>query len=269
MTKALSPKKFWDDNWNSHETVNLRIKNKLYSFLKGKVFVEKNQQFLIEICKKYFPKNRKIKILEIGCAPAIFLAQIGTMFGIQVFGVEYSESGFELSKESFAENNLPIKNLIKADFFDQNFQKKYSGKFDVVFSRGFIEHFDNPGEVVKQHIKLLRPGGLVLVSIPNFFSFNGRVLNLFDPELLPLHNTKIMQLTEFKKLFPQALKIKYCDYFGWFDFNFFHGSSRVKKMTLRFLQICQRILWPIPSIFIKKNNWGKISSQLLYIGQKK
>ena len=117
MAKSLSTKKFWDDNWSSSQNSNHLPKNAFYSLLKRRIFVDKNQQFLIEICKKYFPGDKKLKILEIGCAPAVFLAQIGTIFGAQVFGVEYSKSGFESSKQTFAKYKLPVKNLIQADFF--------------------------------------------------------------------------------------------------------------------------------------------------------
>ena len=51
--------------------------------------------------------------------------------------------------------------------------------FDVVMSRGFIEHFDEPSSVVDRHLDLLKPGGLLVVSIPNLRGVNGLLTRFF------------------------------------------------------------------------------------------
>jgi SAM-dependent methyltransferase len=46
------------------------------------------------------------------------------------------------------------------------------GSFDVVFSQGFIEHFqpDTSDLLVAEHVRVLRPGGLLAVSVPNLLN---------------------------------------------------------------------------------------------------
>ena len=46
------------------------------------------------------------------------------------------------------------------------------GSFDVVYSQGFIEHFppDTSELLVAEHVRVLRPGGLVAVSVPNLLN---------------------------------------------------------------------------------------------------
>jgi 2-polyprenyl-3-methyl-5-hydroxy-6-metoxy-1,4-benzoquinol methylase len=39
--------------------------------------------------------------------------------------------------------------------------------FDVVLSGGFIEHFTDVAAIVQKHLQLLKPGGRLVVMIPN------------------------------------------------------------------------------------------------------
>ena len=56
----------------------------------------------------------------------------------------------------------------------KNLLKKNSGKiignmqlFHIVYSLGFIEHFKELNIVVKKHTELLKPGGILLLGVPN------------------------------------------------------------------------------------------------------
>jgi 2-polyprenyl-3-methyl-5-hydroxy-6-metoxy-1,4-benzoquinol methylase len=42
-----------------------------------------------------------------------------------------------------------------------------------VISFGFIEHFDNPENVIQKHLDLLKPGGILIVGVPNFTGIHG------------------------------------------------------------------------------------------------
>ena len=104
---------------------------------------------------QFLPENKHAKALEIGSAPGHFLVKLYQTFGYTPFGVEYSNSGVEITRKIFVENQLPPENVIHADFFSEQFLKKYQGYFDIVISRGFIEHFLNVDEVIDKHIELL------------------------------------------------------------------------------------------------------------------
>jgi SAM-dependent methyltransferase len=47
-----------------------------------------------------------------------------------------------------------------------------SGSFDVVYSQGFIEHFPPPTSeiLVAEHVRVLRPEGLLALSVPNLLN---------------------------------------------------------------------------------------------------
>lgn len=47
--------------------------------------------------------------------------------------------------------------------------------FDLVYSSGLIEHFDDTAAVVAEHIRLLKPGGKLVLAVPNLEGVQGRV----------------------------------------------------------------------------------------------
>jgi SAM-dependent methyltransferase len=67
-----------------------------------------------------------------------------------------------------------------------------SKQYDLVCSFGLIEHFLNVKEILGVHLKYLKPGGVLLISLPNFRGINGLLQRFFDPATLAIHNLKIM-----------------------------------------------------------------------------
>lgn len=137
-----------------------------------------------------------MSVLEIGCAPGKILAWAATVLKAQVSGLDYSESGINTSKELFSKlgisGDLRCENVLETSFAE--------GSFDFVFSCGVIEHFNNPEKIVDIHVKLLKPGGKALITIPNYGGIYGRLQQYFDPENLALHNLEIMTPTALKSL---------------------------------------------------------------------
>ena len=57
---------------------------------------------------------------------------------------------------------IPIK-VYERDLFSENFYKDMQ-LFDIVYSLGFVEHFDELNIVVKKHTELLKPGGILVLG---------------------------------------------------------------------------------------------------------
>ena len=89
-------------------------------------------------------------------------------------------------------NDLPLGSIqsIEADFFKYVPQSEY----DVVFSAGFIEHFEDTAQVISQHLKHLKKGGTLFISLPNFRGINGFIQKQFDSKNYKAHNVKIMDI---------------------------------------------------------------------------
>ncbi len=221
------------------------------------------------IYPKHMPRNG-IKALEVGSAPGHYLVKLSKKFAVEPYGVEYSKTGTILNKRIFEANQLDPENIICSDFFADDFQNKYAGFFDVVISRGFIEHFTDVDYVIDRHINLLKKGGLAFVTIPNYRGLNYMIQYALDRNILNIHNLGIMDKNSFLPIFQNRnLDTVYCDYWGVFSFNLFaaKGFSRV------ILGVCERVQLLLNIIF--RATFGDkgapcrfTSAHLIYIGKK-
>jgi SAM-dependent methyltransferase len=182
-------------------------------------------------------------IIEIGSAPGTHLVQLHEAYALVPYGVEYSERGAALNRQWFERHGIPAANVIEDDFFSADFQARYSETFDVVISRGFIEHFTDVHDVIAKHVALLATGGLLIVSIPRLTGLNHLLIRFFHREVIAKHNLEIMNKAAFTRLFGQpALEPLLCDYFGAFTFNIFNTRERrgPRYLALRACRLAQR-----------------------------
>jgi SAM-dependent methyltransferase len=193
------------------------------------------------LCRKYLPRDPSYKIVEIGCAPGKYLLQFRRMFGYAPYGVEYSEKGAEITRTNFTKAGEDSGHVFLADFFDPAFQEKTKDFYDVVFSRGFIEHFDDVRHVVALHRNLLRSGGYAVIMIPNLAGLNGFLAKRLNRSTYDLHNISIMDKGTFSELFSAAgFEFLYCGYAGVFSFGLFNTNRRWKYWLYRILLLVQR-----------------------------
>ena len=133
-------------------------------------------------------------VIEIGCAPAKWLVEIAESTGARVEGVEYSERGAQLSQANL--RACAVKGTIHhADFFAHP-----AAPYDLVLSLGFIEHFEDLDEVFARHLEFVRPGGRLLLGVPNFLGLNGFLQRHSDRSYLGLHNLRAMDPAELRRL---------------------------------------------------------------------
>lgn len=98
---------------------------------------------------------------------------------------------------------------IEADFF----AFKHKRLYDLVFSMGFIEHFQDTKDVIKRHQALLSERGKLLIVLPNFRGMNGLIQYLFDKENLRIHNLESMDINRLRgiaeELGLQNIRVEY------------------------------------------------------------
>lgn len=98
------------------------------------------------------------KVLEVGCGDGHFLSLL-VAAGVEAYGNEPSNPFRELALK---------KNLnVSSGFVDENFIHP-QGPFDAVITREVMEHVPQPVEFLKNIRNQLKPGGVLLVEIPNF-----------------------------------------------------------------------------------------------------
>jgi SAM-dependent methyltransferase len=129
------------------------------------------------------------RYLEIGCAPGKLLAWVAAKLGAEASGLDYAPNGIHQCQRLFDASGLNIP-LYREDLFSNTLP---AASFDVVASFGFIEHFDDPAPAVEQHLRLVKPGGLALITIPNYGGVYGSLQGRLNPENLAAHNVGIMK----------------------------------------------------------------------------
>ena len=129
------------------------------------------------------------RVIEVGCGGGRMLERVHHVRpGCQLFGIDYSEQGITAAKQYLDAHDVPVE-LSVADMF--TFEP--AQPFDVAFSAGLVEHFEDPSEAIAQHRRFVRPGGQVAVSVPNFaHPVVRRYLERFSPETLRTHNLSII-----------------------------------------------------------------------------
>lgn len=225
------------------------------------------------IYRSYLQARRGATALEVGSAPGAHLIQLHKVFGLEPYGVEYSEQGVRLNREEFQKNGIDPGRVLHADFFSEEFQRTYAGFFDVVVSRGFVEHFTDVKAVVAAHVRLLAPGGLLLITIPNLRGVNYFLQRWFNRAVLPLHNLAIMRRSAFTEVFAgQGLSTLRCGYFGTFSFGVF-AIARTSALRHWTSWLCWQVQPILNMLFramfgVRGAETAFASPYLIYIGQK-
>ena len=101
-------------------------------------------------------------ILEIGAFPGRYLAYLSSRYKIQSTGLDFNPDEEKFSRSMHAMDVTDYR-YICTDFLEHT----PSPDYDLVFSNGFIEHFTNYAEVLDKHAAYLKPGGAMMVMIPN------------------------------------------------------------------------------------------------------
>lgn len=167
----ITDKEYWDNYWSNYQYDN--IPQKL-------------------VFEKYMPLLTKGRnFIEIGGFPGLFAAAFYQR-GVKDISILDFYINIDIVKNFEKKNNLPEGTIkcVESDFFDFNTDEKY----DVAFSYGFIEHFEDTKDVIDRHIQLLSENGQLLILIPNFLGLNGKVQSIFDKQNLEAHNLNAMDI---------------------------------------------------------------------------
>ena len=174
----LTDKHFWADGWKNFKPS--KVPDKLFF-------------------TKYIPKEvtGKRNFIEIGGFPGTYSVYFNQQFGLDVTLLD-----FYIDKQIIEQveevNYLPTDTIhyIESNFFTFKSERQY----DVVFSSGFIEHFQNTKDVINRHIELLSEKGVLLILLPNFRGINGLLNRIFDKKSYKAHNINSMHLDLLRKI---------------------------------------------------------------------
>jgi SAM-dependent methyltransferase len=146
--------------------------------------------------------------IDIGCGTGNYMIYLNKEFGYRVDGLDYSDN-MEYVRANLSYNGIHDAELFSADFFNFVPRKKY----DLVLSGGFVEHFDNHELVVKNHAEWAKPGGLVVIIVPNLTHVHRLLCGWFAPEVLRVHRFPLMRRAVMRRTLEKAgLRVFHCEY---------------------------------------------------------
>lgn len=119
------------------------------------------------ITKLIFPTKDK-KILDIGCGVGGYIHFIKDYK--EFVGIDLSEVAMSESNKIFG--NMPGVRYIPMDAKNLKFDDNY---FDIVIAKEVIEHLPEPQKGIEEVFRVLKPGGLCIVTSPNRDSLHLRV----------------------------------------------------------------------------------------------
>jgi len=116
--------------------------------------------------------SKELRFLELGCGTGEFLDRVASLDErLRVWGIDISklaidkvkEKGFDGFALDVSQQELPFR----------------EGFFDVVYLGDVIEHLLDPDFMISEVKRILKKGGLVVLTTPNLASWCNRILLLF------------------------------------------------------------------------------------------
>jgi len=112
------------------------------------------------------------KLLEIGSGFGTNLAVWINHFHVDAYGAEPGGEGFNqgfiASRRLLAANGIDPERVVDSVGESLPFP---DASFDIVYSANVLEHTENPERVLSEALRVLRPGGLLHMEMPNFLSY--------------------------------------------------------------------------------------------------
>jgi|SRR6185437_63299 len=174
MEQNLTDRSFWKSFWESR---------------KGLIFYLKPNYIFGDILAKLIAEKNIKSAIELGGFPGYYATYLKKYQQLDTTLFDYFiDEG--LINKLLQKNGLKPGDIhvIEADLFGYKPQKLY----DMVLSFGLIEHFMDTKAIIETHLRFLKPGGVLFITLPNFKSVNGWVQRKFDRDNYDKHNINSM-----------------------------------------------------------------------------
>lgn len=129
-------------------------------------------------------------VLDIGCGNGGFLQTLQQRSGCAVTGLEFSEEAIMICQQ---------KGLAVFDQPIEAFAREHAGCFDMVCAFQVVEHIAQPKPFIEAALKALKPGGKLIVGVPNndpYLFEHGK----YEPLNMPPHHCGLWNVDSLREL---------------------------------------------------------------------
>lgn len=215
----LTDASYWDRYWNTLSLPREHRREPKALYLNA----------ILDVFDRYLPRDPSLSIAELGGAPGQYLAYMHRTFGYRVTCIDYSATGCAKTEENFRLLGIPGE-VIHADIFADDAALP---RFDIVYSLGLIEHFANRTPVVERHLRLLKPGGQLVLGIPNFRGATGWFMRSLAPKVYAAHDIGAMDLARWRAFEERfGLETLFKGYVGGFEPTIFRRREEKRLGNL-------------------------------------
>jgi SAM-dependent methyltransferase len=122
----------------------------------GHFWFQARNRIILRVLRRYLAQPRP-RVLEIGCGTGYVLQRLAAEGRYELIGLEEHIAGLRHARQ-----RLPTIEFVQADARDL----PYESEFDAIGAFDVIEHIDEDGAVFASMHRALRPGGIVVVTVP-------------------------------------------------------------------------------------------------------
>jgi SAM-dependent methyltransferase len=104
-----------------------------------------------------------LMVLEVGAGTGRDADKIAAQ-GAIAYALDYSEKSLALMSNSLRHDvRVVCGDAFELPFLDES--------FDVVYHQGLLEHFRNPGDMLDEHVRVLKRAGTLLIDVPQRYHY--------------------------------------------------------------------------------------------------
>jgi ubiquinone/menaquinone biosynthesis C-methylase UbiE len=113
--------------------------------------------------------KRGMKVLDCGCGPGTISVGIAEkIYPGELVGIDIYRKHIKLAQQTAKQAGLKNTKFVFGSVFALPFVKN---SFDLVFAQALLAHFKNPIMVLKEMLRVLKPGGIIALREPYYDKF--------------------------------------------------------------------------------------------------
>lgn len=165
-------------------------------------------------------------VLDVGCGSGNFLARIKEKTS-QAVGLEFNNVAIEKCRKAGI--------TVYPDSIEEH-AEKFFGYYDVICLFQVLEHIHNVKPFLEACLKALKPGGRLIIGVPNNEPYSQR-FNKYSPLNLPPHHMGLWNKKVFERIQPV------------FNINLIETAYEAKGRLLLDIYFRTKLWWDIKSLF--------------------